>query len=250
MELTVNLTDDQTTTVYDAVRKIYAKGDIKGVLQERLPDVQLSDTELEQATERTLEIQDDNIWYMDFAEQAVKEVLAKRPPQVEPKPNPEPPDTYYRKVLEMYGLTDGDAFKIKGIPHIYHFDGGDLLYTEGLEDETATLSDYTLAQFLFEFKKEDIALVKPEPKDLLNDTLKMIGLETNQFFRINDDEFSGDDFYIDSFGDVYIACWSPDEPDIRNVYLDVISDILTLGRILTQYYDKIVPWDTKEYGYA
>ena len=244
------LTEKQMGDVYDAVRKIYARGDIKGVLQERLPDVQLSDTELEQATERTLEVQDDNIWYMDFAEQAVKEVLAKRPPKEEPKPNPEPPDAYYRKVLEMYGLTDGDAFKIKGIPHIYHFDGGDLFYAEGLEDETATLSDYTLAQFLFEFKKEDIELVKPEPKDLLNDTLKMIGLETNQFFRINDDEFSGDDFYIDSFGDVYIACWSPDEPDIRNAYLDAISDILTLGRILTQYYDKIVPWDTKEYGYA
>ena len=105
MELTVNLTDDQTTTVYDAVRKIYAKGDVRAVLRERLPDVQLSDTELEQATERTLEIQDDCIWYMDYAEQAINLVLAKRPPKEEPKPNPEPPDAYYRKVLEMYGLT-------------------------------------------------------------------------------------------------------------------------------------------------
>ena len=188
--------------------------------------------------------------WVDGGEDAIDYVLAKRPPKEEPKPDPEPPDAYYRKVLEMYGLIDGDTFKIKGIPHIYHFDGGDLFYTEGLEDEIATLSNYTLAQFLFEFKKEDIELVKPEPKDLLNDTLKMIGLETNQFFRINDDEFSGDDFYIDSFGDVYIACWSPEEPDIRNSYLDTVHDHLTLGRILTQYHDKIVPWDTKEYGYA
>lgn len=238
MELTVNLTDDQTTTVYDAVRKIYAKGDVRAVLRERLPDVQLSNAELEQATERTLEIQDDNIWYMDFAEQAVKEVLAKRPPQAEQKPNPEPPDAYYRKVLEMYGLTDGDAFKIKGIPHIYHFDGGDLLYTKGLEDETATLSDYTLAQFLFEFKKEDIELVKPEPPDLLNDTLKMIGLETHQMFNIDDAEYP-EIFYIDSFGDLYVVNQS-----YRGE--DEVHEYLTLGRILTQYPDKLIVWNAKK----
>lgn len=177
--------------------------------------------------------------WVDGGEDAIDYVLAKRPPQVEPKPNPEPPDAYYRKVLEMYGLTDGDAFKIKGISHIYHFDGGDLLYTEGLEDETATLSDYTLAQFLFEFKKEDIELVKPEPKDLLNDTLKMIGLETMQFFGISDPEFPNV-YYIDGFGDVFVRQTGEDEQ----------HDFLTLGRILTQYPDKIVPWDTKEYGYA
>ena len=169
--------------------------------------------------------------WTDGGEDAIDYVLAKRPPKEEPKPNPEPPDAYYRKVLGMYGLADGDAFKIKGIPHIYHFDGGDLLYTKDWEDETATLSNYTLAQFLFEFKKEDIELVKPEPKDLLNDTLKMIGLETNQGFLVDDNEYRGTTFYIDSFGDIYTN--GEDE--------DVYHEYLTLGRILTQYCDKIVP---------
>ena len=161
--------------VYDYQRYCHTKGDILAVLLERF-DVftELTEEEMEDAIHIAQCIQDSEIYYMDFAEEAVRTVLDKRP-----KPESKEP-----------------------------------------------------------------------PKDYLNDTLKLIGLETNQFFRINDDEFSGDDFYIDSFGDVYIACWSPDEPDIRNAYLDAISDILTLGRILTQYYDKIVPWDTKEYGYA
>jgi hypothetical protein len=215
----------------------------------------LSEEEIEIATDILRQdigtrIDEDIDWGL-CAMYAIDDVIAKRPPKEEPKPKfTDAPDAYYNKVLGMYGLADGDAFKIKGIPHIYHFDGGDLLYTDGLEDETATLSDYTLAQFLFEFKKEDIELVKPEPKDLLNDTLKMIGLETNQFFRINDTEFGGDDFYIDSFGDVYIVSGHPDMPDDRDPEMDKIDEYLTLGRILTQYYDKIVPWDIEEVGYA
>ena len=72
---------------------------------------------------------------------------------------------------------------------------------------------------------------KEPPKDLLNDTLKMIGLETNQGFLIDDDEYRGTAFYFDSFGDIYTN--GEDE--------DVYHDYLTLGRILSQYYDKIVP---------
>lgn len=92
---------------------------------------------------------------------------------------------------------------------------------------------------------------KPEPKDLLNDTLKMIGLETNQFFRVNDYEFIGNNYYIDSFGDVYVVSGHPDKfPEEREPENDQVYEYLTLGRLLTQYEDKIVPWDIKETGYA
>ena len=72
---------------------------------------------------------------------------------------------------------------------------------------------------------------KGEPKDLLNDTLKMIGLETNQGFLVDDNEYRGTTFYFDSFGDIYTN--GEDE--------DVYHEYLTLGRILTQYHDKIIP---------
>lgn len=74
---------------------------------------------------------------------------------------------------------------------------------------------------------------KEAPKDLLNDTLKMIGLETNQGFLVDDNEYRGTTFYIDSFGDIYTN--GEDE--------DVYHEYLTLGRILTQYYDKVVPME-------
>ena len=71
---------------------------------------------------------------------------------------------------------------------------------------------------------------KEPPKDLLNDTLKLIGLETMQFFGISDPEFPNV-YYIDGFGDVFVRQTGEDEQ----------HDYLTLGRILTQYYDKIIP---------
>ena len=90
-----------------------------------------------------------------------------------------------------------------------------------------------------------------EPKDLLNDTLKLIGLETNQFFRVNDYEFIGNNYYIDSFGDVYVVSGRPDKfPEEREPENDQIYEYLTLGRLLTQYEDKIVPWDIEDVGYA
>lgn len=79
---------------------------------------------------------------------------------------------------------------------------------------------------------------KEPPKDLLNDTLKMIGLETNQDFKIDDDEWRSETFYIDSFGDVMVVSRHNVEGLECN---DFNHDYLTLGRILTQYYDKIVP---------
>lgn len=249
MEL--NFTDNQLTNFVDVILGYWCKEEIRNRLYENdyLSEKCIEDLSSEEFQEAVRLLHDkmydyiiDGDWGYE-AMRAIDTIVAERPKE-EPKPNPEPPDAYYSKVLEMYGLTDGDAFKIKGIPHIYHFDGGDLLYTEGLEDETATLSDYTLAQFLFEFKKEDIELVKPEPKDLLNDTLKLIGLETMEYFKIDDEEFKDQYFCIDSFGDVFkvnhepncdfLACeeWSESE-----------HEYLTLGRILTQYHDKIIPID-------
>ena len=81
---------------------------------------------------------------------------------------------------------------------------------------------------------------KPEPKDYLNDTLKMIGLETMQCFRIDDVEFKDQTLRIDSFGDVYVVVTEATD-DYYDEGDEVEHDYLTLGRILTQYYDKIVP---------
>lgn len=79
-------------------------------------------------------------------------------------------------------------------------------------------------------------------KDLLNDTLKMIGLETMQSFRIDDVEFKDQTLRIDSFGDVYVVITEATD-DYYEEDDEVEHDYLTLGRILTQYYDKIVPID-------
>lgn len=79
---------------------------------------------------------------------------------------------------------------------------------------------------------------KEPPKDLLNDTLKMIGLETHQMFNIDDAEYP-EIFYIDSFGDLYV---------VNQSYMgeDEVHEYLTLGRILTQYPDKLIVWDAKK----
>jgi hypothetical protein len=80
---------------------------------------------------------------------------------------------------------------------------------------------------------------KGEPKDLLNDTLKMIGLETMQCFRIDDVEFKDKTLRIDSFGDVYVVVTEATD-DFYEEGDEVEHDYLTLGRILTQYPDKIM----------
>ena len=70
--------------------------------------------------------------------------------------------------------------------------------------------------------------------DYLNKSLAFIGLETHQRFRIDDPEFP-ELYYVDSFGDVYVIDEMMD--DCENDYL---ADDLTLGRLLTQYDDKII----------
>ena len=81
---------------------------------------------------------------------------------------------------------------------------------------------------------------KEPPKDYLNDTLKQIGLETNEVFFINDQEFSDQALRIDSFGDVFWVGDSNAHPREWPIFGEE-HDYLTLGRILTQYPDKIVP---------
>lgn len=90
---------------------------------------------------------------------------------------------------------------------------------------------------------------KPSVPDLLNETLKKIGLKTMQRFKINDAEFRDQTLCIDSFGDVYVVVTEATD-DYYDEGDEVEHDYLTLGRILTQYYDKIVPWDIDEVGYA
>ncbi|MBR5172631.1 MAG: hypothetical protein IKW14_04460 [Phascolarctobacterium sp.] len=70
--------------------------------------------------------------------------------------------------------------------------------------------------------------------DFLNKSLGFIGLETHKRFRIDDDEFP-ELYYVDSFGDVYVVDEMMD--DCENDYL---ADELTLGRLLTQYDNKII----------
>lgn len=83
----------------------------------------------------------------------------------------------------------------------------------------------------------DVVLFKqptsPKRIDYLNRTLAMIGLETYQPFGIDDSEFP-DHYYIDSFGDLYIVN--------KDSFGDEIHEYLTLGRVLTQYYDKIITY--------
>lgn len=96
---------------------------------------------------------------------------------------------------------------------------------------------------------DDVISRRPPKNDLLNEVLKMIGLETMQCFRIDDVEFKDQTLRIDSFGDVYVVVTEATD-DFYEEGDEVEHDYLTLGRILTQYYDKIVPWDIKETGYA
>ncbi len=234
MKLLYGLTDDQMFDVYNAVWEQFHYDDVVNRIYENnyRQSENITDEEIQEATEYLKEICASYCDYASASEAAIDYVLAKRPKKEENKDIKTP--CYYDQVLEMYGLTDGDAFRIKGHPHIYHFYGGDLLYSINFDDETSELSTYTLAQFLFAFKKEDIELIlKPQPPDLLNETLKRIGLETHQGFLVDDDEYRGTTFYIDSFGDIYTN--GEDE--------DVYHEYLTLGRILTQYPDKVIPME-------
>lgn len=164
MKLSFELTVAQADEIYQAERRKRTEGDVQSALHERFGlAVELSEEEFNKAVDKALVIQDNDIYYVDMAEQAINEVLAERP------------------------------------------------------------------------KKPEL------PKnDLLNDTLKKIGLETHQYFRIADDEFAADDFYIDSFGDVYVVNGDPAFEAIDHEQ-DEPHDYLTLGRILTQYPDKIIP---------
>ena len=219
--------------VYDYKWYCNTKGDIEAVLKDRFNgDIKLTEKEMQEAVQTALDIQDFSIEWIDFAEEAVHRVLDKRPKE-EPKPKPKDPTIYYKELLKMYGLEDGVPFVLKGDKRfIYHFDDGCLLCSEGIFDEEATPSEITLEYFIFNYTQEDIEIVSPK-QDLLNDTLRLIGLETNQGFLVDDDEYRGTAFYFDSFGDIYTN--GEDE--------DVYHEYLTLGRILTQYHDKIIPID-------
>ena len=73
--------------------------------------------------------------------------------------------------------------------------------------------------------------------DYLNKSLAFIGLETHQRFRVDDSEYP-ELYYVDSFGDVYVVYQFHDGHE-----LEFIDSQLTLGRLLTQYDDKIIPCD-------
>ena len=132
-----------------------------------------------------------------------------------------------------------------------------VLNDESFEDVELTEEEMTYAVqmalsiqdreiFWLDIAAEAVRLVlekrpKPEPsKDLLNDTLKLIGLKTNEVFFINDQEFSNQALRIDSFGDVFWVGDSNAHPREWPIFGEE-HDYLTLGRILTQYPDKIVP---------
>ncbi len=69
-------------------------------------------------------------------------------------------------------------------------------------------------------------------RNLLKEALWPMGLDTLVRFQIDDPEFRGNVYHIDCFGDVYYL-----EDGYNEAY---ISEMLTLGRILTQYQDKIL----------
>lgn len=87
----------------------------------------------------------------------------------------------------------------------------------------------------------DIVLKKREDnkrRNCLNIMLRQfLGVETNQAFIIKDEEFAGDVYYFDGFGDVYY---------INDLDEDEYHPFLTLGRILSQYVEKVVPYNVEK----
>lgn len=73
--------------------------------------------------------------------------------------------------------------------------------------------------------------LKTNGKDYLNASLDFLGIETNERFHIDDLEFS-ETYFVDSFGDVLV---------VDSDGVEWVHNYLTLGRLLTQYSDKIKP---------
>ena len=82
----------------------------------------------------------------------------------------------------------------------------------------------------FQDVTEDFNKLKVKGADYLNISLSLLGLETNEYFHIDDPEFP-ETYFVDSFGDVFVIDFNGDEHE---------DDFLTLGRLLTQYPDKII----------
>ena len=244
MEFTVDLPKGKMEQVYEAVLRDWCEDEINTRLYENeyckeQGIDEFSEDEVKLATdlmhEQMLYDIRERLDWLAEALYAIDDVVSRRPLKEEPKPI-----TQFAKTLAMYGLKVNDVFQVVNVQGyektLYMFDESGCLCYYNFASKTFQWCANDLANFLIRVSPENIVHTsleailqsKEKGKDLLNATLKMIGLETNQFFRINDNEFGGDDFYIDSFGDEY----------------------LTLGRILTQYPDKIVPWDIDEVGYA
>lgn len=250
MELLFNLTDDQRFDVYEDVCKDFCYDDIttQHWENEYRKAENMTDDEIKEAVEHMSEILVNYCDYSSAARCAIDYVLDKRPQDaiqmvLDERPEEFRPPNMLDKALAAYGLEVGQKFRWRGC--VYWVDEiGDLYY-----DENLISSCYTFGTLLAEASVEDIEILpsctealKPQPPDLLNDTLKSIGLKTMQYFKIADKEFETDDFYIDSFGDVYWVNGHPDDPD-RETACDEQHEFLTLGRILTQYYDKVVPFE-------
>lgn len=239
------LTVDQAAEIYHAERRKRTRGDVECAL-ERFNNsyIELSDEEIEKAIDKALVIQDNDIYYVDMAEQAIYEVLRERcckatlqDQQSVPASTPHPYGMTFIELLKVYEYAS-KYFRLNKIQDVLATDfAGEELTAEEMDDAAA----YALAirENQTDYDKiahEAIQMVldertpKPQPPDLLNETLKRIGLETMQFFGISDPEFPNV-YYIDSFGDVFVRKTGEDEQ----------HEYLTLGRILTQYPDKVVP---------
>lgn len=194
--------------------------------------------------------------WTDGGEDAIDYVLAKRPPKAEPKPKPDTlfgltkaqMDTVYehqlrhqlrQDIIDVFWAThefDEDAEEYKNPLTEEEIERAVNYSVWSLPDHAqySTIANESICKVLDERKP------KEPPKDLLNDTLKMIGLETMQRFRIDDVEFKDQTLCIDSFGDVHKII-----TEATNVFYEegdeIEHDYLTLGRILTQYPDKVIP---------
>ena len=247
--LNFELSVDQANEVYRNERRKRTRVDVECAL-ERFRN-KLSDEEIEKAIDKALVIQDNDIYYVDMAEQAIYEVLRERcykatlqDQQSVPASTPHPYGMTFNEMLKVYEYAS-KYFRLNKIQDVLATDfAGEELTAEEMDDAAAYA--LTIRENQTDYDKiahEAIQMVldertpKPQPPDLLGETLKRIGLETNQHFNVDDPEWKGFEFYVDSFGDLYVV--SGDTNEFANH--DFQPEYLTLGRILTQYPDKVVP---------
>ena len=81
MKLLFCLSEEEMFAVYEEVQKFYFREDVEAVIysmNEDGVDHHFTDKEIDQATRYAIEAVQENVCYMDFAREALNDVLAER----------------------------------------------------------------------------------------------------------------------------------------------------------------------------